>query len=272
MLISTWLAVVLGHPLTTQGQQVVIESLTAAPGAQVRVVARLSSGNQLVGGAQLDLILPVPVASVGIRTNGRPECSANPAIHRELSLFAFQPPGCDTGSCTAVRALIFGQQDFSPIPDRSELFTCVLNVRGDAPGGAYDLGIDRIVLSTPLGMRIPSATGLGGTLAITPPTPTPTFTTTRTSTPTATPTPTGTSIPEPTATMAQEPSATPVAEPCAGDCDGDGEVTIDEIVALVSIVLELSSASSCPPGDSNRDGFVTIDEVIGAVSRALDQC
>lgn len=367
--IAGWIAVAVGSlPWIAHAQQAVIESLTSAPGAAATMTVRLVTANQAVGGVQLDVILPVSVAMVSSKANGRPQCTANPEINRELSAFAFQPPQCPAGSCTAVRSLIFGQEDLTPIPDGSVLFTCELAVSAAAPSGQYALGTDRVVMSTPDGMRITTATGQGGTLTILPPSPTatststrtatatptptatrtptatgthtptrtatqthtptpsltpttsptstpsntftPTPTLTRTSTPTATETPTashtptstdtpdpsavptatgtftptGTATPTetetpsavPTATFSAtptpEPSATPTAEPCLGDCDGNGEVTIDEIVSLMNIVLETVPASSCPEGDANLDGFVTVDEVVSAVNRALGQC
>lgn len=59
---------------------------------------------------------------------------------------------------------------------------------------------------------------------------------------------------------------------CTGDCDGSGEVTIDEIVTLVNIALESAAASSCAAGDRDSDGSIAIDEIIAAVNAALSAC
>lgn len=59
---------------------------------------------------------------------------------------------------------------------------------------------------------------------------------------------------------------------CAGDCNGDGMVTVDEIVTGVNIVLGTYPVSSCPAADVNGDGSVTVDELLQAVARALDGC
>ena len=59
---------------------------------------------------------------------------------------------------------------------------------------------------------------------------------------------------------------------CLGDCSGDGEVTIDELVTMVNIALGTVPPSDCSAGDSNSDGEITIDEIIQAVNRALAGC
>lgn len=58
---------------------------------------------------------------------------------------------------------------------------------------------------------------------------------------------------------------------CPGDCNGDGEVTIDELERLVSIVLDVA-ANPCPAGDVDQSGDITINEVIVAVNAALAGC
>lgn len=58
---------------------------------------------------------------------------------------------------------------------------------------------------------------------------------------------------------------------CTGDCDGDGEVTVNELLRGVNIALGAPLAS-CPSFDRNRDGAITIDEVLDAVNAALLGC
>ena len=83
----------------------------------------------------------------------------------------------------------------------------------------------------------------------------------------ATPTPTA---PPPTATATA--TVTPEAEPCIGDCNVDGEVTVDEIITGVNIALGVADAAACAAFDRNGDGAVTVDEILLAVNRALDGC
>jgi hypothetical protein len=59
---------------------------------------------------------------------------------------------------------------------------------------------------------------------------------------------------------------------CVGDCRGDGEVTIDELLILVNIALDNSSLADCESGDTNADGMITVNEIIAAVNKALTGC
>ncbi|HVM96896.1 MAG TPA: hypothetical protein VMT89_10930, partial [Candidatus Acidoferrales bacterium] len=59
---------------------------------------------------------------------------------------------------------------------------------------------------------------------------------------------------------------------CVGDCNGDGSVTVDEIVSGVSIALESTALSACASFDANGDGAVTIDELLLAINNALNSC
>jgi len=57
---------------------------------------------------------------------------------------------------------------------------------------------------------------------------------------------------------------------CAGDCDDDNAVTVDELVAGVN--LALGEAGSCPAFDSSGDQQVTVDEILAGVNSALAGC
>jgi len=70
---------------------------------------------------------------------------------------------------------------------------------------------------------------------------------------------------------AQRAPASP-ADACAGDCDGDGMVAINELIAGVGIALGQQQASTCASLDRNGDGAVTVEELIAAVRAALDGC
>ncbi|MBX3027839.1 autotransporter-associated beta strand repeat-containing protein [bacterium] len=90
----------------------------------------------------------------------------------------------------------------------------------------------------------------------------------------------GSSTPTPTegpATATPSPSPTPTATPtggatCAGDCDGNGAVGINELVLGVNIALGNERVDRCPGFDSNGDGQVGIAELIAAVNNALGGC
>jgi hypothetical protein len=65
---------------------------------------------------------------------------------------------------------------------------------------------------------------------------------------------------------------TPLAGVCAGDCNGDGQVTISELVLAVNIALGSRPVADCLPADRNSNGTVTIEELITAVNNALSDC
>jgi hypothetical protein len=59
---------------------------------------------------------------------------------------------------------------------------------------------------------------------------------------------------------------------CAGDCNGDGSVTIDELVLQVRIALGEADITACSAADANNDRQVTIDEIVRSVNQALLGC
>ncbi len=59
---------------------------------------------------------------------------------------------------------------------------------------------------------------------------------------------------------------------CAGDCDGDGDVTIDELLKAVAIALGRMPLDRCVNADRDGNGTVTVDELIAAIAAALGGC
>jgi hypothetical protein len=62
------------------------------------------------------------------------------------------------------------------------------------------------------------------------------------------------------------------AHACAGDCNDDDVVAVNEVITMVNVSLETQPLSSCQAGDVNDDGTIAIDEIITAVGFALDGC
>jgi hypothetical protein len=60
--------------------------------------------------------------------------------------------------------------------------------------------------------------------------------------------------------------------PCAGSCNGDNSVSVDEIVVLVRIALGQVPVQQCTAGDTDGNGVITVDEVLRAVTNALNGC
>jgi hypothetical protein len=59
---------------------------------------------------------------------------------------------------------------------------------------------------------------------------------------------------------------------CVGDCNGDGNVFVNELILGVNIALGSANLSECAAFDENKDGEVTISELIKAVNNALNGC
>jgi hypothetical protein len=64
----------------------------------------------------------------------------------------------------------------------------------------------------------------------------------------------------------------PAGAACVGDCNGNGSVSINELIVGVNIALGTASSTACSAMDTNQDGRVTINELIAAVKSALDGC
>jgi RHS repeat-associated protein len=64
----------------------------------------------------------------------------------------------------------------------------------------------------------------------------------------------------------------PAALACVGDCNGDRNVTVDELITGVNIALGTRLLGDCRSFDPNGDGEVTVDELITAVNNALSGC
>jgi hypothetical protein len=101
---------------------------------------------------------------------------------------------------------------------------------------------------------------------------TPTPTDTRTATPTLTGQATKTPTPTPTDTETATPESTATATPigCVGDCDGGGVVDISELIKMVNIAPGRGRATW--RRDVNGDGEVTIEELVSGVNHALNGC
>jgi hypothetical protein len=87
-----------------------------------------------------------------------------------------------------------------------------------------------------------------------------------------TPTPSATLLPPATPSRTAPPTSTPTPATCPGDCNGDGAVTVDELIQGVQIALGNAPVTRCPAFDINVDGVVTIDELVIAVNDVLTAC
>lgn len=59
---------------------------------------------------------------------------------------------------------------------------------------------------------------------------------------------------------------------CVGDCNGDGTVSVSELIRGVNISLGIQQVSGCLAMDGNGNGVVAINELVQAVNNALNGC
>jgi hypothetical protein len=71
-------------------------------------------------------------------------------------------------------------------------------------------------------------------------------------------------------TGAFEADVTPV--PCMGDCNSDGEVSIDELVLGMSIMLGRATVDQCPAYDADCGPTLRIDCLVRAANSAVIGC
>ncbi len=86
------------------------------------------------------------------------------------------------------------------------------------------------------------------------------------------PTPTETPTDIPAETPTPTPTSTPPGGGCVGDCDGNGTVSIEEIMVGINIAMDEATLASCQSLDVNNDGQVTVNELMQAVNAGLHGC
>jgi hypothetical protein len=73
--------------------------------------------------------------------------------------------------------------------------------------------------------------------------------------------------------LPETPAPTPTPNgACAGDCDGDGAVAIDELVRGVRTALGNLPVDGCSSIDADRNQVVSVSELVAAVNNALLGC
>ncbi len=126
------------------------------------------------------------------------------------------------------------------------------NVVG-TPGSSTPLALEIVTLTDTDGARIAADT-LGCNLEVAGTIPT------HSATPSAT-------VPTATPMRSATPSVIGTPHACTGDCNADGEVTVDELVRAVNRALGHQTVEQCSGSDVD-----TLAEVITAVDRALSGC
>jgi type VI secretion system secreted protein VgrG len=275
------------------------------PGGTADVSFELADREAQVYDLSFDLLIDIPVFDV-FQIASR--CRTDPSLTtHQLSVTLAFDPFVPAGKRRFRFVLISPPGQVNQLRE-GPLVQCSLPVAADAPLGGSVLQVDRLLAGDRDGNLLTGNLPVNGLLIVDPNAPlptetatatptrtvtdTPTASPTRTATPTftathsATPTPTATDTPSPspspiptdtplpsptpTPTETPLPSATPIR--CPGDCNGDGAVAINELVAAVNIALGTNPVETCPAADRSGDGNVTIDEIVPAVTAAAAGC
>ncbi len=145
--------------------QVILSSVSAAPGQTAKVTATLGSGGARVAGTQNDIGFDPRQVAIARKGNGKPDCSANPGIGKEGTAFSFQPPGCAGAACTGIRALVLSLSSVDAIPNGSVLYTCTVQVAAQASVGKQPLRLSRVGFSDPAGKALGGG-GVDGSVTV----------------------------------------------------------------------------------------------------------
>jgi hypothetical protein len=80
------------------------------------------------------------------------------------------------------------------------------------------------------------------------------------------------SLPRPTLEPPYTPTPTQIPPSCPGDCDRDGEATVDELVNVVNLALGNRRVAACASADRSKDFRITVEEIAAALQNVLVGC
>ena len=83
---------------------------------------------------------------------------------------------------------------------------------------------------------------------------------------------TGTNMITATIAVGLSPYGIALSPPCAGDCNGDDRVTVDEILLLVESALGSDSVSACETLQFSGDDGIHVRDILSAVNNTLTVC
>jgi hypothetical protein len=168
---ATWTATPTETPTTTPGYlSIHVGSASGQPGERVSFSVTLHTGGEQIVATENRILLDAraPIAARGTR----PNCTVNPAIEKDSTVFTFLPPGCaSTGNCDLIKALVISFSDSVPIADGSVLYTCAVDIAALAtPGDVVPLVCTEPAASGPRGELLEPLC-LNGQITVREPTP-----------------------------------------------------------------------------------------------------
>lgn len=110
----------------------------------VTLVAALHTLGQAIDRIENVLSFDPATTPILSRTNGKPNCSANPVVNPASVLFEFLPQGCSGTACNQVRAVIDSLQDLGPLLDGVSLFTCKVGINPGTAAGVYNIVVSAL--------------------------------------------------------------------------------------------------------------------------------
>jgi hypothetical protein len=206
-----------------------VGSVSGAAGDDATISIDMSGGGGDVASAQLDLLFDPNLLDVG---NPGAACVKNPRLTSDvLSVTLPDDPPPPEGKR---RLRLFIGDLTSPIATFADgpLATCTFRIKSAAMAAPVTLAADRLNVGDARGNIFGSQAVSGGVSILI-----------------ATPTP----IPAPTPGVA-----------CPGDCNGDGEVFVNEVTLAVRIMAGDAELSECPAADADGDGEVFVTDVTRA--------
>jgi len=142
-----------------------VGSATVHAGDEITLAVTLDTHGETISGTE-NMIELVPEVRIAAKANGRPDCTVNPDIDRNATLFSFRPTGCAASSaCTAIKAIVLSFHNLDPLPDGAQLYSCRIAVAADAAPGRYPLRVTESLASNPRGVAVELA-GVDGEVTV----------------------------------------------------------------------------------------------------------
>lgn len=228
--------------------QLTVVGGSGTPGDSVAVSIELS-GDAASTAASADLDLDFPADLVGVAEPITVSCQIAPRLEGTHQIGGRVPrPGL-------LRLAFFARGlEIRPLGNGA-LATCDFHIAADADGAPAQLLPEYVALGDSMGELMP-VDGIAGEIAIS-----------------------AVSV-LPTETPNQclpgcAPAATPTSAPaphCAADCNGDGVVTVPELISSINVALGRAPLSACPASDGDGDSAVLIEDLINGIGGAVGGC
>ena len=207
-----------------------VGSSSSAAGQTAAISVDVSGGNGEVATAQIDLLFDPNTLTI---TDPGTACVKDPRLTQHVMSASL--PDMPPAPVGLQRLRLFVGDISAPIATFADgrIATCTFQIKAGASGAATVVAGDRLNVGDARG-DVFGARVVSGGVSILLPTPTPVL--------------------------------VPTPKPfCPGDCNGDGEVFVNEITVAVRIMAGEASLTDCPAADADGDGEVFVTDITRAV-------